>query len=321
MDFSLISNNLLSAPILFFFLGVLSVAVKSNLNFPQPFPKILSLYLLFAIGFKGGIKLSAGSLDFQITMTLLAAVILSFLIPVFAFFILRMKLDVYNASAIAATYGSISAVTFLTATSFLSHINISFGGYLVAAMALMESPAIISGIMLLRFNTKMSNLSFSWSEVLKDAFLNGSVFLLLGSLLIGWVVGKERALPLEMFYDGLFNGILTIFLLDMGIVAAQRISDIRNSGFFLLLFGTLLPLVNFFIGLGLSLLLNLSQGDAFMFCVLAASASYIAVPAAMRISIPEANPSLYVSMSLAITFPFNIIVGLPLYYYIIGLVY
>ncbi len=321
MDFNLIVSNILNPPILFFFLGMLAVFVKSDLEIPSPLPKLFSLYLLFAIGFKGGVELIKSGLSREVILIILAAIFMACVVPIYTFFLLRIKLDLYNAAAIAATYGSISAVTFITAGSFLQQLNISYGGYMVAALALMESPAIIVGLILVKLATsgEDSDREVEWSEVLREAFLNSSVFLLVGSLVIGLLTGEHGWEVLSPFTQEMFYGVLTFFLLDMGLVAAKRIKDLKTTGFFLIGFAILIPVVNAGLGIGLAKLIGMSQGDSLLFAVLCASASYIAVPAAMRMTVPEANPSLYVSSALAITFPFNIIVGIPLYLYVINL--
>ncbi|MGQ4645816.1 sodium-dependent bicarbonate transport family permease [Lyngbya aestuarii] len=323
MDGSLILFNILNPPVLFFFLGMLAVFLKSDLEIPQPLPKLFSLYLLLAIGFKGGYELQESGINPEIALTLFAAILMAAIVPVYSFFILKLKLDSYNAAAIAAAYGSISAVTFITASSFLEKLNIPFGGHMVAALALMESPAIIVGLILVRSFTKNDqdekegNSENSWSKVMHEAFLNGSVFLLVGSLLIGILTGKEGWEKLQPFTQGIFYGALTFFLLDMGLIAAKRIKDLAKTGSFLIAFSVFMPVANAIIGILIAKAIGISQGNALLFAVLCASASYIAVPAAMRLTVPEANPSLYVSMALALTFPFNIIVGIPLYLEII----
>lgn len=319
MDGSLIVSNILNPPILFFFLGIAAVFAKSDLEIPPPVPKLLSLYLLFAIGFKGGVELIKSGITQEVVLTLIAAMLMASLVPIYTFFILKLKLDTYDAAAIAATYGSISAVTFITASAFLTELGIQFDGYMVAALALMESPAIIVGIILVNIFTPDEKREFSWSEVLREAFLNSSVFLLVGSLFIGLLTGEHGWKVLEPFTQGLFYGMLTFFLLDMGLVAARRIKDLQKTGVFLILFAILIPVVNAAIGLVIAKFIGMPQGDSLLFAVLCASASYIAVPAAMRLTVPEANPSLYVSTALAVTFPFNIIVGIPLYLYGINL--
>lgn len=323
MDVSLVLSNILNPPVLFFFLGMTAIFVKSDLEIPPPIPKLFSLYLLFAIGFKGGVELAKSGVNQEVFFTLAAAILMACAVPVYTFFILKLKLDPYNAAAIAATYGSISAVTFITASSFLEQLNINFDGYMVAALALMESPAIIVGLILVNLFTteKESEREFSWPEVLQEAFLNGSVFLLVGSLLIGVLTGEHGWQVLSPFTQDMFYGVLTFFLLDMGLVAAKRIKDLQKTGVFLISFAILIPILNAGIGLLIARLINMPEGDALLFSVLCASASYIAVPAAMRLTVPEANPSFYISTALAVTFPFNIIVGIPLYQYGINLLW
>lgn len=323
MNSSLILSNILNPPVLFFFLGMLAIFLKSDLEIPQPIPKLFSLYLLLAIGFKGGYEINESGINPEIALTLLAAIFMASAVPIYSFFVLRLKLDSYNAAAIAATYGSISAVTFITAQSFLKIINISSGGYMVAALALMESPAIIVGIVLVRIfsqSPEQERGEFSWGEVLREAFLNGSVFLLVGSVIVGALTGERGWDKLHAFTQDIFYGVLSFFLLDMGMVAARRIKDLSNKGSFLIAFSIFMPVANAIFGIILAKLIGISQGNALLFAVLCASASYIAVPAAMRTTIPQANPSLYVSMALALTFPFNIIVGIPLYFNIIKLI-
>ncbi len=323
MEFSLILSNILNPPVLFFFVGMIAVWVKSDLEIPQPLPKLFSLYLLFAIGFKGGHEIVESGFTSEVGATLLAAMLMACIVPIYSFFILKLKLDIYNAAAIAATYGSISAVTFITASALLTKLNIAFGGHMVAALALMESPAIVVGIFLVRMFAAKSNDATeenekgSWGEVLREACLNGSVFLLVSSLIIGLLTGNSGWGKIKLFSDGLFYGVLCFFLMDMGLIAARRINDLRKAGAFVIGFSVAMPVFNALIGIGLAKVLGLSIGNALLFAVLCASASYIAVPAAMRMSVPEANPSLYISMALALTFPFNIIVGIPIYLQII----
>ncbi|MCG9892559.1 MAG: sodium-dependent bicarbonate transport family permease [Thermosynechococcaceae cyanobacterium MS004] len=327
MEFNLILSNILNPPVLFFFVGLLAVWVKSDLEIPQPLPKLFSLYLLFAIGFKGGHEIVESGFTPEVGATLVAAVLMACVVPIYSFFILKLKLDIYNAGAIAATYGSISAVTFITASALLTNLEISFGGHMVAALALMESPAIVVGIFLVRMFVPQGEASLEesekggWSEVLREACLNGSVFLLVSSLVIGLVTGNSGWVKIKPFSDELFYGVLCFFLLDMGLIAARRINDLKKAGAFVIGFSVAMPVLNAVIGIGLSRLLGLSVGNALLFAVLCGSASYIAVPAAMRMSVPEANPSLYISMALALTFPFNIIVGIPIYLQIIKLVW
>lgn len=318
MDLDLIRANLLNPPILFFFLGMLAVLLKSDLQIPAPIPKLFSLYLLLCIGFKGGAELSKSGITHEVIATMGAAILMAVLVPVYLFFILKRKTGVYNAGAIAATYGSVSAVTFITATVFLKSVGVDFGGHMVGALALMESPAIIIGIVLIRlFSSDDKEKKADWAEVFREAFVSGPVFLIIGSLIIGFLCGEEGAAALKPFTADIFKGMLVFFLLDMGILAAQRLDDLRKAGFFLIAFSAVVPIVNAFIGLFLANLFGFSQGNAFLFVVLSSSASYIAVPAAMRLSVPQANPSLYVPMSLALTFPLNIALGLPFYFYLV----
>lgn len=320
MNSSLVLQNLLSPPVLFFALGVIAVLVRSDLEIPAPLPKLFSLYLLLAIGLKGGMELQHSGLDRQVLLTIAAALAMALLIPIVSFAVLRTRLDVYNAAAVAAAYGSISAVTFITAESFLGALQVHFDGFMVAALALMESPAIIIGLLLVRLSAPapegQQGQGLRWGSLLHEAFLNSSVLLLVGSLLIGYLgaaFSPAGMVKMEPFTDKLFYGALSFFLLDMGIVAAQRLRELRSAGSFLIGFALLAPLVHASLGLGVAMLLRLPQGDSLLFMVLCASASYIAVPAAMRMTVPQANPSLYISTSLGLTFPFNIVVGIPLY--------
>lgn len=331
MQTSLVLQNLLSAPVLFFFLGVLAAVLHSDLEIPSPLPKLFSLYLLLAIGFSGGVELAHSGLGRLVLLTIGAAVLMSLLVPITSFLVLRTRLDSYNAAAVAASYGSISAVTFITAQSFLNVLKVPFDGYMVAALALMESPAIVIGVVLARLSAGVLDKNpdrgedrldneegrgLRWGELLREAFLNGSIFLLIGSLVIGYLVaafspaGVEK---MEPFTEQLFYGALCFFLLDMGLIAAQRLQELRKAGAFLIGFAVLAPLLHALVGLGIARLLGMNQGDALLFMVLCASASYIAVPAAMRMTVPQANPSLYISTSLGVTFPFNVVVGIPVY--------
>jgi uncharacterized protein len=322
MDSSLILSNILNPPVMFFFLGMLAVAVQSDLEIPNPLPKLFSLYLLISIGFKGGHELAESGLSPEVVTTLAVAVLMASIVPVYSFFILRLRLDEFNAAAIAATYGSISAVTFITASALLDKLQIVYGGHMVAALALMESPAIVVGLILVRVfgqkkeigDDETASSESGWGAVLHEAFLNGSVLLLIGSVVVGVASGKEGWSKLHLFVEkDIFYGALMFFLLDMGLVAARRIRDLKQTGFFLIGFAILMPIGNAVIGILLAKLVGMTPGNALLFAVLCASASYIAVPAAMRMTVPQANPSLYVSMALAITFPFNIIIGIPMY--------
>ena len=322
MDPSLILQNLLSPPVLFFGLGLASVLLRSDLEIPAPLPKLFSLYLLLAIGLKGGMELQHSGLDRLVLLTIGAALTMALLIPITSFLLLRTRFDTYNAAALAAAYGSISAVTFITAETFLGSLAVPFDGFMVAALALMESPAIIIGLLLVRLTAPRAEgpgdqgNALRWGSLLHEAFLNSSVLVLVGSLLIGVLsaaFSPAGMTKMEPFSEQLFYGALSFFLLDMGIVAGQRLRELKETGAFLIAFALLSPPVHAAAGLGVALLLHLPQGDALLFMVLCASASYIAVPAAMRMTVPQANPSLYITASLGLTFPFNIVVGIPLY--------
>ncbi|MGD1957309.1 MAG: sodium-dependent bicarbonate transport family permease [Fulvivirga sp.] len=317
MSADIILQNLLNPAVLFFFLGLFVVSIKSDLDIPQPIPKFLSLYLLLSIGLKGGVELAHSGITNHVLITLGVAVITAFLVPVYTFFILKRKASVYDAGAIAATYGSISAVTFITATAFLRDLDVAYGGHMVAAMALMESPAIIVGVLLINLYRSDKKNENNYKGILKEALTNGSVVLILGSLAIGLVGGEKAGTALAPFTDDIFKGMLTLFLLDMGILAGKRIRSLRQAGSFLIGFSLVIPLINACLGILICWALSINPGDSLLLVVLLASASYIAVPAAIRLTVPEANPGLYVPMSLAITFPFNIIIGIPVYYHII----
>lgn len=315
-----ISANLFSPPILFFFLGMLAVLIKSDLDIPQTLSKFFSMYLLLAIGFNGGVELRHSGLSTEVITTLLLAVITATIAPVYIFFFLRNKVNIYDAGAIAATYGSVSAVTFITATAFLDNLGVEYGGHMVACLALMESPAIIVGVLLININKKGRNSEHDSDirEVFKEALTNSSVILVLGSLLIGLMSGDAGAAALEPFTGAIFKGMLSFFLLDMGLLAAKRISGLKKAGVMLISFSLVLPVLHGILAVLLASVFSITPGDALLYAVLFASGSYIAVPAAFRLAVPEANPGLFVPMSLAITFPLNIILGIPFYYYLIN---
>ncbi len=319
MDTSLILQNALTTPVLFFFLGVFAVIVRSDLEIPAPLPKLFSLYLLLAIGFRGGLELQRSGLQGQVIPIVTVAILMSLLIPLYCFAVLRLKFDVFNSAAIAAAYGSISAVTFITAESFLNNQNIPFDGFMVAALALMESPAIIVGLLLVKFlgsKKRTNHKAMKLKEILREALLNGSAYLLMGSLLIGFITAWHNPSGIEKmepFTGKLFYGAECFFLLDMGIIAAQRLPSLKKTGSFLISFAVAMPIFNAFLGVLVAKSLNLGPGNALLFVVLCASASYLAVPAAMRMTVPEAKASYYISTTLGLTFPFNIIVGIPVY--------
>jgi hypothetical protein len=321
-------SNLGSPPLLFFFLGAAAALLRSDLEVPTQVAKLLSLYLLLAIGFKGGVALAETDLDATAWRTLLAALLLAAIVPLYVFFLFRKRLAVSDAAAVAATYGSVSAVTFVACTSYLDASAISWNGYLVAALALMESPAIIVGILLYRVyrGEGGQESAFQWRELLRESCLNGSVFLIVGSMIIGWVTGARGMSQVAPFVKDLFVGVLCLFLLDMGLVAARRLRDLRAArgkagpgpaASYLVGSALLLPLLNAALAIIVGWQLGLAEGDALLLAILGASASYIAVPAAMRLALPESNPSIYLPMSLAVTFPFNLLVGIPLYHQVL----
>jgi hypothetical protein len=320
--------GLLNPPVLFFFLGAFAAIVKSNLRVPSAVTKLLSLYLLWSIGFQGGVKLVHAGVDFSALKALGAGILLACVVPIYAFWLLRRLVTIENAAAIAAAYGSISAVTFMTAQTVLEARGIATGGHMVASMALMESPAIVIGVMLLRLSQPKSSdvvelpavaapakrvHRSSWGSLLHEAFLNGPVLLMLGSMVIGMLTGDKGFDLFRPLCKDLFSGVLVFFLLDLGILAARRIKDLRKAGWKLITFGLVAPPVNATVALLLAKALNLSVGDGILLMVLGGSASYIAVPAAIRFAIPKANPGLYIPLPLAVTFPFNIAIGLPIY--------
>lgn len=317
MNFTLLIENLTNPALLFFLLGVIAVRLKSDLEIPPNSSKFISLYLLFSIGFKGGQELAHSEFSSEIIWAIIFGIIVSVLIPFYTFFILKRRLSTENSGAIAAAYGSISAVTFVTAVSFLETINIQFSGYLVAVMALMEAPAIIIGFLLIKSYSKTKQTTSSFKEIIKHALTNGSVLLIVGSLIIGLLASDKQALGIKPFTTDLFKGFLAIFLLDMGIISGRKLNDFFKSGWFTLAFAIVIPLVNGTIVAILSQIVTHDIGNRFMLATLAASASYIAVPAAMKIAIPKANPGLYLPMALAVTFPINITIGLPLYFSVV----
>ena len=312
---SLAGQNLLSPIILSFALGLMASLARSDLNVPEAVAKGMSIYLLFAIGFKGGASVASYGLDARLGFSLLAGVILSALLPIVAFGFLKVMTGMsrLDAAAVAAHYGSISIVTFVAATSVLEGRGISSEGYMVAVAAAMEAPAILSALWLISRGGGDSTKGLD-SALMREIMLNGSIVLLVGAFAIGWITGEDGLKEIESFIVNPFKGVLCLFLLDMGLVAGR---GLRGGGGVLtrgvLAFGVLMPLVGSLFGLGAGLLLGLSPGGVVLMMVLSASASYIAVPAAMRVALPEANPSLYLTLSLGVTFPFNLTIGIPLY--------
>ncbi|MEM7300309.1 MAG: sodium-dependent bicarbonate transport family permease [Pseudomonadota bacterium] len=313
---SMLASSLLVPTILFFVLGMVAAVARSDLSIPDGAAKVMSIYLLFAIGFKGGASLISNDITWQIIATLFAGVVLSFVLPFIAFFLLRLvtKLDDVNAAAVAGHYGSISIVTFVTATSLLELNGMVAEGYLVAVAAVMEVPAILSALWIAGTRGIKTQ---SRRKLLRDIVGNGSIVLLVGSFLIGMITGQKGLEDIKPFIIVPFTGILCLFLLDMGLSAGRSLVDNRKSltlGLFG--FGFIMPLVGAATGLLAGRLVGLSDGGVFLLMVLSASASYIAVPAAMKIALPQAQSGIYLTMSLGVTFPFNIAVGLPFYLWI-----
>jgi hypothetical protein len=319
--------NFLDPAILFFLFGAFAGAVKSNLEIPPPIARFLSLYLLMALGLKGGFALHKSGFTTEIALSLGLAIFLAILIPIIGYQILRTKLNTFDAAAVAATYGSVSAVTFITATQYLDQFNISYGGHMAAAMALMESPAIILAIVLANkaraAHAKQTQIGLKQTgiaKILHESFTDGAQLLLLGSMVVGLVSGDAGQKLMAPFSIDLFKGMLAFFLLDMGLMAARNIQGLYGKPPITLLYAIASPLSHALIALALCKLIGLPLGNTILLMVLASSASYIAVPAVLRHALPEVNPALYMGMSLGITFPFNIILGIPLYAMIAKLV-
>lgn len=322
-------QNLLDPAILFFVFGVLAGTVKSNLEIPTQISRFLSLYLLMALGLKGGFALAHSGLTFEVATTLGCAVALAIIVPALGYRVLRRFLSGYDAAAIAATYGSVSAVTFITAIQYLESNNLPYGGHMAAAMALMESPAIIMAVLFANSLRQTGGAVVSvgggaaalgnaqgdvpLGKILHESFTDGAQLLLLGAMLVGILTGDAGKAMMAPFSVDLFKGMLAFFLLDMGLMAARNMAELRGKSPWLVAYAIVGPLVHAGIALGLCVVLGIAPGNGALLMVLAASASYIAVPAVVRYAIPEANPSLYFGMSLGMTFPFNIILGIPLY--------
>lgn len=317
MNFNLLLDNLTNPALLFFLLGIIATRLKSDLEIPPNSSKFISLYLLFSIGFKGGQELAHSHFDLEIIYSAIFGVFIAIIIPVYCFFILKRKFSIENSGAIAAAYGSVSAVTFVTAISFLEIQKYTFSGHMVAIMALMEAPAIIIGVILMKIFNKNEVIKTKMKSVIKHSLTNGSVLLILGSLLIGYLASDQQAMGIKPFTTDIFKGFLAIFLLDMGILSGKKLNVFIKSGWFPVVFAIIIPLINGSLVALLSQLVSNEIGNRFLFAILAASASYIAVPAAMKIVAPKANPGLFLPMALAITFPFNITFGMPIYLSII----
>lgn len=315
----LVAQNLLSPAILFFVLGIISGLVKSDLDVPEQISRYLSIYLMMAIGFKGGVAIAeTADINQKVILTILAGLLTGFTQPFIGYFLLKWttKLDKPTAAAVAAHYGSISMVTFVTAVSFLESENIIYAGYIVAVLALMEAPAIFTGLFIAhREEPRTIEVGEKTAPALsRDIFTNGAILLLTASFFIGAITGTEGMAKMKGFLADPFQGILALFLLDMGLMVSRQVHHMREFTWRIAAFGIYMPLIGATLGLCLSSLIGLDVGTATLFTVLIASASYIAVTAAMRLALPQAKAAIYVPMSLAITFPFNIIIGIPLYY-------
>lgn len=312
-------HTLLDPAILFFVFGVLAGMLRSNLQIPAPISRFLSLYLLMALGLKGGFALAHSGLTLEVAGTLGIAVLLAMVVPLLGYPLLRRLLNGYDATALAATYGSVSAVTFITTIQFLENQQIAYGGHMAAAMALMESPAIIMAVLLANRlrqqagQTEGGHTPTPLGKILHESFTDGAQLLLLGAMLIGLLTGEAGKAAMAPFSVDLFKGMLAFFLLDMGLMTARNLGGLKGKSPWLLAYAILAPLAHAALALGLASLAGASAGNAALLMALAASASYIAVPAVLREAIPEANPSLYFGMSLGLTFPFNILLGIPLY--------
>lgn len=321
-------NPLLDPTILFFILGLLAARMGSNLAIPESISKFLALYLLMALGLKGGFALSQTGLSSTVIASLILALLLASIIPIGNYLLLKRWINPFDAIAIAATYGSVSAVTFITATQFLDLNQISYGGHMAAALAIMESPAIILAVLMATYlrqqNTQYATTNLTTNpgataptqgikHILHEAFTDGAQLLLLGALIIGVITGEKGQVTMQPFFGSLFKGMLAIFLLDMGLKAARNFPPIKQIPLQLLAFSIVAPLLHALLALGLAIAFGLAIGDRILLMVLAASASYIAVPAVLKESLPEANPALYFGLALGITFPLNIMLGIPLY--------
>lgn len=325
-------QNLIDPVILFFIVGVLAGAVKSNLEIPPAISRFLALYLLMALGLKGGFALSHSGLTAHVAISLGVAVLLAIVIPLLGYWFLRRFVSGFDAAAVAATYGSVSAVTFVTAVQYLENQQIAYGGHMATAMALMESPAIILAIVFantlrqkntpspLSSNVEVSGANdllakrgVSIGKILHESFTDGAQLLLLGAMVIGIITGDTGQAAMQPFSGDLFKGMLAFFLLDMGLMAARNLPQVRGKSPVLIAYAILGPVLHAGLALGLAYLLALPVGDGALLMVLAASASYIAVPAVLRFALPEATPSLYFGLSLGLTFPLNILLGIPVY--------
>lgn len=316
MNLDLLINNLSNPALLFFILGIVAVYLKSDLEIPPNSSKFISIYLLFSIGFKGGQELSHEAFDTEVILSMFFGILIALFIPIYTFFILKRKFGVFNAGAIAAAYGSVSAVTFVTAVSYLESQQLVLHGHMVAIMALMESPAIIAGLILISFFNREKSSQIKKRQAIYHSLTNGSVLLILGSLVIGFLASAEQAEGIKPFTDDIFKGFLAVFLLDMGITSGKKLKSMFSFGVYPFVFATIIPIINGCVFAILSSYVTHDISNRFIFAILAASASYIAVPAAMKITVPQANPGLFLPMALAVTFPVNITIGMPIYFYL-----
>lgn len=307
---SSLADNLLTAPLVAFVVALVATLMRFEVRLPEALYPILSTFLLLAIGIKGGKALANTSID-DLWKPLLAAFALGIITPLIAFVAMRTlgRFDVIDSAALAAHYGSVSAVTFTVVLSTLDARNIGFEGYMAGLLAVLE----IIGIIVALFLARKSSDGGGWKSALGEVVRGRSIALLVAGLLIGSIVGAERLEPTDPLFSGLFPGILALFLIEMGVTAAERLRDIRSTGFRLVLLGVSIPMVNGFLGALAGKAAGLSTGGIAVLATLAASASYIAAPAAVRIALPKANPSLYITASLGVTFPFNLTVGIPIY--------
>lgn len=325
-------QNLLDPAILFFVFGVVAGLLRSNLEIPPQIARFLSLYLLMSVGLKGGFSLAHSGLGADVLASLGAALLLALAVPLLGYWVLRRWLSRFDASAVAATYGSVSATTFIAASQYLTQLQVPYGGHMAVALVLMESPAILVAMALTAWARRQeaaarpqaagaAPASTSPWHVVREAFTDGANLLLLGSLVIGWVTGDQGKLVMEPFSGALFKGMLALFLLDLGLLVARKLPGLKQVHPALIGYGIVGPLVHAAMAVGLAALLGLSAGDTILLVVLAASSSYIVVPAVLRHAVPEAQPGLYLGLSLGVTFVFNILVGIPLYTSVVQLLW
>ncbi|MEO0465580.1 MAG: sodium-dependent bicarbonate transport family permease [Pseudomonadota bacterium] len=318
--------TLLSPIILFFILGMGAALLRSQMNVPEAVAKGMAIYLMMAIGLKGGVQMATNPLTLDVILVLLSGIFLSAAIPALAFVILRATTNLgrTDAAAVSAHYGSISIVTFVAATEAVRLSGLDSSGHMVAVAALMETPAIVTALILaLAGRPKAADevAGAERGELVREVALNASVVVLVGALIIGWIAGADGTASVQPFFTGIFQGVLCLFLLDMGLSAGRGLRNgWRTLGATTVGFGLYMPVVSALIATGLCFVLPIGQGDAALLITLAASASYIAVPAAMRLALPEARPSVYLTLSLGVTFPFNVILGIPIYIFLASLV-